>query len=79
MLRPNDMFQERALITRQHNRASFVSKIPFNGMDIATLRGMIAAGIGIGLLPTAPARFAGIVEVKSIATSSDSPVENRMA
>jgi DNA-binding transcriptional LysR family regulator len=44
--------------------ASFVPKIPFEGMDIATLRGMIAAGIGIGLLPPTPAPFAGIVEVK---------------
>jgi DNA-binding transcriptional LysR family regulator len=44
--------------------ASFLPKIAFEGMDIATLRGLIAAGLGIGLLPPAPARFAGIVEIK---------------
>jgi LysR family transcriptional regulator, transcription activator of glutamate synthase operon len=44
--------------------ASILPKIAFEGMDIATLRGFIAAGLGIGLLPPAPARFAGIVEIK---------------
>jgi DNA-binding transcriptional LysR family regulator len=44
--------------------SSFVPNIAFEGMDIATLRGMIAAGLGIGLVPPAPARFAGIVEIK---------------
>jgi DNA-binding transcriptional LysR family regulator len=44
--------------------ASFLPKIAFEGMDIATLRGLIAAGLGMGLLPPAPARFAGIVEIK---------------
>jgi DNA-binding transcriptional LysR family regulator len=33
-------------------------------MDVATLRGLIAAGLGIGLLPAAPVRFAGIVEIE---------------
>jgi DNA-binding transcriptional LysR family regulator len=44
--------------------ASISPKIAFEGMDVATLRGLIAAGLGIGLLPPAPTRFAGIVEVK---------------
>lgn len=44
--------------------ASFSPKIAFEGMDIATLRGLIAAGLGIALLPPAPARFAGVVEIK---------------
>jgi DNA-binding transcriptional LysR family regulator len=44
--------------------ASFLPKIEFEGMDIATLRGLVAAGLGIALLPPAPARFAGIVEIK---------------
>jgi hypothetical protein len=35
-------------------------------MDVATLRGLISAGLGIGLLPPAPARFAGIVEIKEL-------------
>lgn len=43
--------------------ASFLPKIAFEGMDIATLRGLIAAGLGIGLLPPAAARFAGVVEI----------------
>jgi LysR family transcriptional activator of glutamate synthase operon len=33
-------------------------------MDIGTLRGLIAAGLGIGLLPPAPVRVAGLVEIK---------------
>ena len=44
--------------------ASFLPKIAFEGMDIATLRGLISAGLGIALLPPAPTRFAGIVEIK---------------
>jgi LysR family transcriptional regulator, transcription activator of glutamate synthase operon len=44
--------------------ASFSPKIAFEGMDISTLRGLIAAGLGIGVLPPAPARIAGIVEIK---------------
>jgi DNA-binding transcriptional LysR family regulator len=44
--------------------ASILPKIAFEGMDIATLRGLIAAGLGIGLLSPAPGRFAGIVEIK---------------
>jgi LysR family transcriptional activator of glutamate synthase operon len=44
--------------------ASFSPKIAFEGMDVATLRGLIAAGLGIALLPPAPARFAGVVEIK---------------
>jgi LysR family transcriptional activator of glutamate synthase operon len=44
--------------------ASFSPKIAFEGMDIGTLRGLIAAGLGIGLLPPAPVRVAGLVEIK---------------
>jgi LysR family transcriptional regulator, transcription activator of glutamate synthase operon len=44
--------------------ASFLPKIAFEGMDVATLRGLIGAGLGIALLPPAPARFAGVVEIK---------------
>src|ERR1700746_371865 len=44
--------------------ASFLPKIAFEGMDIATLRGLIAVGLGIGLLPPAPLRVAGLVEIK---------------
>jgi LysR family transcriptional activator of glutamate synthase operon len=44
--------------------AAFLPKVAFEGMDVATLRGLISAGLGIGLLPPAPARFAGIVEIK---------------
>jgi DNA-binding transcriptional LysR family regulator len=43
---------------------SFLPKIAFEGMDVATLRGLIGAGLGIALLPPAPSRFAGVVEIK---------------
>jgi len=54
----------RIIFDRVCADASFPPKIAFEGMDIATLRGLIAAGLGIALLPPAPARFAGIVEVR---------------
>jgi DNA-binding transcriptional LysR family regulator len=44
--------------------ASFSPKIAFEGMDIATLRGLVAAGLGIGLFPPAPTRCAGVVEIR---------------
>lgn len=44
--------------------SSLVPNIAFEAMNIGTLRGMIAAGLGIGLLPHAPARIAGTVEIK---------------
>jgi DNA-binding transcriptional LysR family regulator len=44
--------------------AQFTPKIAFEGMDLGTLRGMIAAGFGIGVLPRSPVRVAGIVEIK---------------
>jgi LysR family transcriptional activator of glutamate synthase operon len=44
--------------------SSFLPKIAFEGMDIATLRGLIGAGLGIGLFPPAPTRLAGVVEIK---------------
>jgi len=44
--------------------AAFLPKIAFEGMDVATLRGLIGAGLGIALLPPAAARFAGVVEIK---------------
>jgi LysR family transcriptional regulator, transcription activator of glutamate synthase operon len=44
--------------------ASFVPKIAFEGMDVGTLRGMIAAGLGIGVLPPSPVRVSGIIEIK---------------
>ena len=43
--------------------SSILPKIAFEGMDVATLRGLAAAGLGIALLPPAPARFPGIVEI----------------
>ena len=54
----------RIIFDRVCTDASFLPKIAFEGMDIATLRGLIAAGLGTALLPPAPARFAGIVEVR---------------
>jgi LysR family transcriptional activator of glutamate synthase operon len=43
---------------------SFVPNLAFEAMDLGTLRGMIGAGLGIGLLPRAPARSVGVVEIK---------------
>ena len=43
---------------------NFTPKIGFEGMDLGTLRGMIAARLGIGVLPRSPIRVAGIVEIK---------------
>ena len=54
----------RIIFDRVCADASFLPNIAFEGMDVATLRGLIAAGLGIGLLPPAPARFAGVAEIK---------------
>ena len=54
----------RIIFDRVCADASFLPKIAFEGMDIATLRGLIAAGLGIGLLPSAAVRFRGVVEIK---------------
>ncbi|HEY6766529.1 MAG TPA: LysR substrate-binding domain-containing protein, partial [Candidatus Sulfotelmatobacter sp.] len=54
----------RIIFDRVCADASFLPKIAFEGMDVATLRGLIGAGLGIALLPPAPARFAGVVEIK---------------
>jgi LysR family transcriptional regulator, transcription activator of glutamate synthase operon len=54
----------RIIFDKVCSDAQFLPKIAFQGMDIATLRGLIAAGLGIALLPRAPTRFAGIVEIK---------------
>jgi len=54
----------RIIFDRVCADASFLPKIAFEGMDVATLRGLIGAGLGIALLPPAPARFAGVAEIK---------------
>ena len=54
----------RALFDKVCSDASFVPEIVFEGMDIGTLRGMTAVGLGISLLPPAPVRVSGIVEIK---------------
>jgi LysR family transcriptional regulator, transcription activator of glutamate synthase operon len=54
----------RVLFDKLCSDASFVPGIVFEAMDIGTLRGMTAVGLGISLLPHAPARVSGIVEIK---------------
>ena len=54
----------RTIFEKACAEASFVPNIAFDGMDIGMLRGMIAAGLGIGLLPPATAPFAGLVEIR---------------
>jgi DNA-binding transcriptional LysR family regulator len=54
----------RTILERACVEAKFVPKIGFEALDHGTLRGMIAAGLGIGMLPRSPARVAGIVEIK---------------
>ena len=54
----------RAIFDKVCADSSLVPNVAFEAMNIGTLRGMIAAGLGIGLLPHAPARIAGIVEIK---------------
>jgi DNA-binding transcriptional LysR family regulator len=38
--------------------------IAFEAMDLTTLRGMVAAGLGVALLPPVTSRVRGVVEVK---------------
>lgn len=44
--------------------AKFAPRIGFEGMDLMTLRGMIAAGLGVGVISESPTYVDGIVEVK---------------
>lgn len=39
--------------------------IIFEGTDIATLRGLIGARLGVGVLPRAPVRHPGTVEIRT--------------
>jgi LysR family transcriptional activator of glutamate synthase operon len=74
-LRLNDLAQEmflspvpgntlRTILEKACAEAKFVPKIGFEALDHGTLRGMIAAGLGIGMLPRSPVRVSGIVEIK---------------
>jgi LysR family transcriptional regulator, transcription activator of glutamate synthase operon len=54
----------RTIFERACAEARFVPKIGFEALDLGTLRGMIAAGLGIGVLPRSPVRVTGIVEIK---------------
>jgi DNA-binding transcriptional LysR family regulator len=43
--------------------AGFVPKIAFAGMDLGTLRGMVAAGLGIAVLPSSPVRLQALLRL----------------
>ena len=63
-LAPIPGYSLRTIFDRACVEAKFVPTIGFEGMDVGTLRGMIAAGLGIGVLPPFSVRVAGLVEVK---------------
>jgi DNA-binding transcriptional LysR family regulator len=54
----------RVILEEACAKASFAPQIAFESSDISTLRGMIAAGLGIGLLPAAPPGAVGILEIR---------------
>jgi LysR family transcriptional activator of glutamate synthase operon len=56
----------RVILEQACAKASISPQIAFESTDVSTLRGMIAAGLGIGLLPLAPQRVPGIVEIRLI-------------
>lgn len=64
----------RAIFDKACTDSSFAPKIVFEGMDIGTLRGMTAVGLGISLLPPAPVRVSGIVEIKLSQTRPSRPL-----
>jgi LysR family transcriptional activator of glutamate synthase operon len=53
----------RTIFDQACEKAGIEPHISFEGRDMGTLRGLIAAGLGVGLMPSSP-RFSGIVEVK---------------
>jgi len=53
----------RRIFDKACSDASFIPNVTFEATDIATLRGMIAAGIGIGILPTIQSRMSGVVQI----------------
>jgi DNA-binding transcriptional LysR family regulator len=61
----------RVILEEACAKASFAPQIAFESTDISMLRGMIAAGLGIGLLPIAPP---GAVDIIEIRLARDRPV-----
>ncbi|QNN53907.1 LysR family transcriptional regulator [Nocardioides mesophilus] len=52
-------------------RAGFTPALAFEGDDMATVRGLVAAGLGVALLPSSAAQVpAGLVEVDVVAPSA---------
>jgi LysR family transcriptional regulator, transcription activator of glutamate synthase operon len=45
------------------HRAGFVPRLAFEGEDVATVRGLVAAGLGVALLPSAGSPATGSVEL----------------
>jgi LysR family transcriptional regulator, transcription activator of glutamate synthase operon len=54
----------KAIFDKACADAKFVPKIGFEGTDFGTLRGMIAAGLGIGMLPRSPVHVPGTREIE---------------
>ena len=52
------------IFDRACEAAGFIPRIAFEAMDITTLRGMAAAGLGIAVLPPASSRVKDLVEIK---------------
>ncbi len=54
----------RAIFDRACDTAEIKPNIAFEAMDLTTLRGMAAAGLGVALLTPSTSRYKGLVELK---------------
>ena len=54
----------RAIFDKACEAAAFTPKVAFEAMDLTTLRGMAAAGLGVALLTPSSSRYRGLVELK---------------
>ena len=54
----------RAIFDKACQTAAIEPKIAFEAMDLTTLRGMVAAGLGVALLTPSTSRYKGLVEIQ---------------
>ncbi|MFD7917820.1 LysR family transcriptional regulator [Streptomyces sp. NPDC059740] len=53
----------RRLVTELCTTAGFTPRVAFEGAEIATIRGFVAAGLGVAVLPPSPVALPGLVDL----------------
>ncbi|MER7396548.1 LysR family transcriptional regulator [Streptomyces sp. NPDC000151] len=53
----------RRLVNDLCGAAGFTPRVAFEGAEVATIRGLVAAGLGVSVLPSSPAVLPGVVQL----------------